>query len=206
MALIEALFMDNGGVLMTNGWDHTLRKKTAETFGIDYEEMDTRHRMIFEFYETGKMTFDEYLKWTVFFERRVFSLQDVKQFVFDAVRPYDEMIDFIKRMRKEHNLKIIMTSNEGRELAVDRIRRFNLKSFFDFFVVSSFVGCRKPDPELYRYAIDLSQIEPSKIVYIDDRPLLIEVGKSLGLRGIHHKSVESTESALNLLLSEASVR
>jgi putative hydrolase of the HAD superfamily len=205
MGFIQALFLDVGGVLITNGWDHALRKKTAETFQVDYEMMNNRHQLIFDTYETGKLTFDEYLKRIIFFEPRQYSLQDVKHFIFEAVRPFNDMINFVKEIRKEYNLKIGVVSNEGRELAVDRIHRFDLPSFIDFFIISSFVHFRKPDPDIYRLAIDVAQVPPSRIAYIDDRLLLIEVAKGLGLQGIHHKSVESTEAALRMLLSKVTV-
>lgn len=200
MALIQALFLDIGGVLMTNGWDHALRRKTAEVFQIDYDEMDSRHQLIFDTYETGKMTFDEYLKKVIFYVQRPYSMQEVKQFIFDAAQAHDDMIELIKTIKARHGLKVGVVSNEGRELAIDRISRFNLQAFVDFFVVSSFVHFRKPDLDIYRLAIDVVQAPPSKIAYIDDRKLLIDVAKGLGIQGIHHTGVKSTEAALNLLI------
>ncbi len=199
MGLVQALFLDIGGVLMTNGWGHELRRETAETFGVDYDEMTARHHLIFDTYETGKLTFDEYLNRIIFYEERNCTLKEVKEFIFNAVRPYEDMLNYIREMKKKHNLKVGVVSNEGRELAVDRIRRFELSSFIDFFVVSSFVHYRKPDADIYRLAIDIAQVPPSNIVYIDDRSLLIEVAKGLGLQGIHHTSLESTQAALGML-------
>jgi putative hydrolase of the HAD superfamily len=205
MQIIQALFLDVGGVLMTNGWDGALRKKAADTFNVDFEEMNTRHNLIFDTYETGKLTLDEYLKRVIFFEPRNYTLQDVKQFIFEAARPYEEMINFVKEIKMHYQLKIGVVSNEGRELAVDRIHRFDLPSFVDFFIISSFVHYRKPDTDIYRLAIDVAQVPPSRIAYIDDRKLLIEVAKGLGIQGIHHKHLESTEAALSLLLNKAGV-
>lgn len=201
MGLVKALLLDIGGVLMTNGWDRVLRKKTAETFGIDYNEMTSRHHLIFDTYETGKLTFDEYLKRIMFFEERSFTPKEVKEFIFNAVKPYEDVIQYIREIKEKHRLKIGVVSNEGRELAVDRISRFDLPSFVDFFIVSSFVHFRKPDADIYRLAIDVVQVPPSNIVYIDDRALLIEVGKGLGLQGIHHTTLEATQAALSMLLS-----
>ncbi len=196
--LIKALFLDVGGVLMTNGWDHRLRMRTAETFGIEYEEMTDRHSLVFDTFETGKLSFDEYLKRIIFYKKRSFSMDEVKHFIFEAVQPYAEMIDYVKKLKKTYQLKIGVISNEGRELAVDRIRRFMLAEFVDFFIISSFVHFRKPDLDIYRLAIDVAQVPPTQTVYIDDRPLLIQVAKSLGLQGIHHTSVEATKAALKL--------
>jgi putative hydrolase of the HAD superfamily len=190
---------------MTGGWDHALRRKTAETFDINYDEMNTRHQLIFDTYETGKMTFDEYLKKVVFYEKRSFTIHDFKQFIFEAVRPYNDMIEFIKEIRKHYNLKIGVVSNEGRELAVDRIHRFDLPTFVDFFIISSFVHFRKPDPDIYRLALDVAQVPPSRVAYIDDRLLLVEVARGLGIQGIHHKTKDSTEAALHLLLNKVGV-
>ena len=37
---ITALFLDIGGVLLTNGWDHNMRARAADKFGLDYAEMN----------------------------------------------------------------------------------------------------------------------------------------------------------------------
>jgi len=197
---VKALLLDVGGVLMTNGWDHSLRAKVAEHFNIELDEMNARHGLVFDTFETGKISFDEYLTMVIFFEKRPYSLQDVKTFVFESVRPFQDTIDYIKAIKAEHNLKIGVVSNEGRELAVDRIRRFELTSFVDFFVVSSFVHYRKPDNDIYHLAIDIVQVPPSQIVYIDDRKLLIETAKRLGVQGIWHESLETTKANLENLL------
>jgi putative hydrolase of the HAD superfamily len=34
---ITALFLDIGGVLLTDGWDHHIRRRAAETFGLNYD-------------------------------------------------------------------------------------------------------------------------------------------------------------------------
>lgn len=193
---IETLFLDIGGVLLTNGWGHELRQKTAEKFGFDYQEFTARHAMIFELFETGRMDFDAYLKWTIFQVKRPFSLEEVKTFIFEAVTPFSEMIAFIKEIKESHGLKVGVVSNEGRELALDRIERFVMRSFIDFFIISSFVKTRKPDPAIYHLAIDIAQTKPEHICYIDDRKLLTEVGKECGLGVIHHTSFSTTKEEL----------
>ncbi len=57
-----ALFLDVGGVLLTNGWDRSMRQRAAETFKLDYDEMDERHHLTFDTYEEGKLSLNEYLK------------------------------------------------------------------------------------------------------------------------------------------------
>ncbi len=87
-------------------------------------------------------------------------------------------------------------SNEGRELTVYRIKKFNMSAFIDFFVSSCFVHFRKPDVDMYRIALDISQAEPARSVYIDDRALFVEIAQGLGIHGIQHTGLESTRAAL----------
>ncbi len=40
---VTTLFLDIGGVLLTNGWDNQARKRAAKTFALDLQEMEQRH-------------------------------------------------------------------------------------------------------------------------------------------------------------------
>ena len=63
---ITALFLDIGGVLLTNGWDHHARKRAAANFKLEWAEMEDRHHLNFGTYEEGKLTLEEYLSRVVF--------------------------------------------------------------------------------------------------------------------------------------------
>ncbi|MBF0506430.1 MAG: HAD-IA family hydrolase [Nitrospirae bacterium] len=193
---ITTLFLDIGGVLLNNGWDRKLRRKAADTFSLDYEEMDERHHLTFGTYEEGKVSLYEYLHQVVFYKERPFTRDDFTAFMFGESRPFTEIIDFIRRLKTRYNLKIAAISNEGRELTIHRIKTFELDSFVDIFVSSCFVHYRKPDVDIYRMALDIARAAPTKTVYIDDRAMFVEVAGNLGIHGIHHTSYESTRTAL----------
>lgn len=193
---IKALFLDVGGVLLTNGWDRSMRKRAAETFKLDYADMDERHHLTFDTFESGKLTLDEYLDRTVFHRNRPFSRNAFKEFMFSQSKPYPEMLGGIRPLKSRYPLKIAVVSNEGRELAMHRVRSFGLDEFVDFFIVSCFVHMRKPDKDLYRMALDVAQVPAEKVAYVEDRLMFVEVAESLGIRGIHHTSFESTREAL----------
>lgn len=198
--MIKGLLVDLGGVLLSNGWDHDLRAFVAKKFNIDYEEFSKRHDSIFDIYERGKLTFDEYLDWTIFYEKRSFTKEELFQFVLQQAKAKMDVIDFVKKIKTDFGLKVCALSNEGKELALDRIKRFDLESFMDFFVISSFVGFRKPDLDIYNLAIALIQIPPHELCYIDDRPLFVERAKDLGIHAIYHETLEKTKMQLIDLL------
>lgn len=193
---ITTLFLDVGGVLLTNGWDRKGRHAAAETFGLDLGEMDERHHLTFDTYEEGKLSLDSYLDRVVFHSPRPFSRDEFRRFMFARSEPLPGMIDLVTRLKKRHHLHIAVVSNEGRELTEHRIRTFGLNTFVDSFVASCFVHIRKPDTDIYTLALDVSQARPQEVAYIDDRAMFVEVASSLQITGILHTDLESTRLKL----------
>lgn len=198
--IYTTLFVDIGGVLLTNGWDHHMRESVAQKFNLNYEEMNSRHALTFDTYEIGKITLDEYLNRIVFYQPRSFSLEAFKECMFSQSQPYPKMIKLIRDIKERYSLRIVSVNNEGRELMIHRINKFHLKEFIDFFVSSGFVGLRKPDEQIYRMALEMAQVDPKEVIYIDDRPMLTEIGQKLGMQSIQHKTFEQTETLLKKML------
>jgi len=192
---ISTLFLDIGGVMLTNGWGRTVRQKAAELFQFDYGEMDERHHLTFNTYEDGKLTLDQYLDQVVFFKPRTFSREDFKKYMYDQSQPFPDMLQYFRDLKTRYHLRIVVLSNEGRELTDYRVKTFKLTEFVDAFVVSSYVHYRKPDKDIYTLALDLSQAQPDEVVYVDDRILFIEVARGLGINSIQHKELATTRAA-----------
>jgi len=193
---ITTLFLDIGGVLLTNGWDHNIRARAAEKFSLDYAEMNERHHLTFDTYEEGKLSLDEYLKRVVFYQPRDFTPDVFKAFMYAQSQPFLEMIELMRGLKTQYSLQVAAVSNEGRELTTYRVRQFNLGTFIDFFVSSCFVHYRKPDEDMYRIALNIAQANAEQVVYIDDRAMFVDVAQGLGIRGIIHTSYQSTSKAL----------
>ncbi|MCC6148219.1 MAG: HAD family phosphatase [Anaerolineaceae bacterium] len=193
---ITTLFLDIGGVLLTNGWDQDIRKRAADKFNLNYEEMNERHHLTFDTYEEGKISLDTYLNRVVFFQERSFSHDEFKAFMYSQSQPFPEMIKLMRQLKAKYNLEIAAVSNEGRELTVHRVQQYKLGAFIDFFISSCFVHYRKPDEDMYRIALDIAQVHPKQVVYIDDRSMFVEVAHGLGIEGIVHTTLETTQKAL----------
>ncbi|MFT3824331.1 MAG: HAD family phosphatase [Chitinophagaceae bacterium] len=194
---ITTLFLDIGGVLLTNGWDRNARKLAASTFSLDLPELEERHHLTFDTYEEGKLTLDEYLSRIVFYEERSFTRDDFKEFMYAQTEPYPEMIDMVCKLKATYGLKIAIVNNEGRELNEYRIRKFRLNRFVDFFISSCFVHFRKPDADIFRIALDIALVQPQEVLYIEDRPMFVSVAEGLGINGLFHENYASTREKLN---------
>ena len=194
---ITTLFLDIGGVLLTDGWDHNARKRAAASFRLDLAEMDDRHHLTFDTYEEGKLTLEEYLGRVVFYKKRPFTRAQFRQFMFAQSNPYPEMIELVPQIKLRHKLKITVGSNEARELNSHRIRTFKLNRFVDSFVSSCFVHVRKPDADIFRLALDIAQARAREVLYIENTPMFVQPAEGLGIRSILHKDFKSTCAKLS---------
>ena len=184
-------------MLLTNAWGHESRQKAAEKFGIDYQEMDILHAFIFNVYEIGSITLDEYLDTVVFNHPRNFSKEEFREFMFAESTELPDMLEWLIGWKRNNpELKIIAINNEGKELNDYRIKKFKLHRFFDAFISSNEVGMRKPDPRIFRMALGVAQASAEECFYFDDRPMLVQAARKLGINAFHHKGFESTKQIL----------
>jgi len=200
---ITCVFVDIGGVLLTNGWDHHERRRAAKHFDLDWREMEERHAMTFEIHEEDKITFQEYLGLVIFHQKRPFTRAQFGRFMCDQSKPYTEMIGMVARLKARHGLKIAVVSNESRELNAYRIRTFKLDSFVDSFISSCFVHLRKPDVNIFRLALDITQAAARNVLYIENTAMFVRIAEGLGIRSILHTDYKSTRAQLASLGLEA---
>ena len=189
---ITTLFLDIGGVLLTNGWDHHARTRAATHFTLELAEMEDRHHLTFDTYEEGKLTLKEYLSRVVFYQKRPFTRAQFRRFMFTQSKPYPEMIALVRKLKAKYGLKIAVVSNEGRELNEYRIRKFKLGGLVDSFISSCFVHVRKPDADIFRLALEIVQAPAGQVVYIENTPMFVQIAEGLGIRSILHTDYRST--------------
>ena len=190
--VIKTLFLDIGGVLLNNGWDHLARRRAAKHFKLNRAEMEQRHGLNFETHEEDKLAFNEYLDRVVFYKKRPFTRAEFRHFMFAQSKPVAGMMELVRSLKARFGLKIIVVSNESRELNAHRISTFKLAGFVDAFISSCFVHLRKPDAAIFQLALDIAQTPVHQVVYIENTPMFIEVAEGFGIRSILHTDYKST--------------
>jgi len=188
------LYSDIGGVLGTNGWDSRLRSSLCAKFGLESDEIERRHHLVFDSFERGFLSFEEYLARVIFFCPREFTLEEVRNFALEGSTPWPENIEFFHHLRTANHLGFALISNEGQGITGHRVQKFGLRKLCDFMVISHFTGLRKPDREIWKLALDLAQADATEAIYVDDREMFVEVARELGFTAIHHTSLQTTRT------------
>jgi putative hydrolase of the HAD superfamily len=145
------------------------------------------------------MSLDQYLDQTVFYSERTFTRDDFKRFMYSCSRPNADALNLARGLAKSKTLRMATINNESRDLNAFRIEKFDLRSIFDVFVSSCFVKLRKPDPAIYRHALDLTQRFPEECCFIDDRTENLVPAQKLGMHTIQMRSADQLQEELDKL-------
>lgn len=186
------LYTDIGGVLGTNGWDTELRRRLCGHFNVDFDDIEERHRLMFDSYERGFLSLVDYLRYVFFSSPRSFTIDDLRDYTFNQSVVWPENVAFFKQVKLANKLKMGLISNEGQGITEHRVGKFGLRQLADFMVISHYVHMRKPDHEIWRLALNLAQAHPHESIYVDDREMFVNVAAELGFTAVHHTCLEGT--------------
>ncbi|HEX9105811.1 MAG TPA: HAD family phosphatase [Longimicrobiales bacterium] len=204
---MRVVMFDIGGVVLTNGWDRVERATLAREFGLDPADFEARHWEWADDLEAGRLPLNDYLDRMVFREPRPFTREQFVAAMEAQSQPLPGMLELVRALRQgagagggsspgNRGFLLCALNNESRELNRYRIDTFGLRELFDVFFSSCYLGVTKPDPAIFRLALDLTQAEPGECVFVDDRPANAEAAASQGMRAIVHRSLEETRAAL----------
>ena len=179
---IDWVLFDVGGVLGTNAWDREQRAEAIAKFGLEQEDFQYRHEEMVGALEAGQVTLDEYLAVTVFCEPRSFSQEDFKKFMFAQSVAWPDSIAIARELAKSGAVRLATLNNESEALNAHRIELFGLRDIFPTFFTSCWLGARKPVRHTYTRVLGMTQAEPARTLFIDDRLQNLAPAASLGIQ------------------------
>jgi putative hydrolase of the HAD superfamily len=198
----DAILFDVGGVLLTNGWDHRERAAAVAQFRLDAESFEAHHLAVVDAWERGVIDLNAYLDAAVFYEPRPFSREDFFAFILGQSQLLPGGALGIVRELAASNLCMLgVLNNEARETNDYRFAHFALRRSFKVALSSCYVGLRKPDPAIYRRALDILGAPPARVLFIDDRPENVAPAADAGMQTIRFEG----EDALRRQLEELGV-
>ncbi|WP_049564717.1 HAD family hydrolase [Nonomuraea sp. SBT364] len=115
--------------------------------------------------------------------------------MFAGFERVEAMYDMLSEVRKA-GLKTCLLSNSWS----NTYPRDGWDEVFDAIVISGEVGMRKPEPGIFRHALDAIGLPGESCVFIDDIEANIVAARTLGITGIHHRDADTTIRELESLL------
>jgi putative hydrolase of the HAD superfamily len=197
---------------LTNGWGKSQRTPVFERLGINIEAYEEMHERVDYYWERGLITAEDFFLQTVLRPNPKLGL------TFDMLWPqvcarskvlHPECLDVLADLRQSGRFRLATLNNESRELNAHRLDAFKLRPLFDYFICSGYVHEMKPNPGIYRSAIDISGYPAGTALLIDDKQENCEAAEALGMHAIWFKSPEQLSAELaeyGIAVQEPSLR
>ncbi len=196
----DAILFDVGGVLLTNGWDRGERAAAAARFGLDAQALEDRNAKVMEAWDRAEIDLHQYLDATVFYEPREFSREEFFAFMRAQSQPLPNgALPILAELAAANPCTIGALNNEARETNEYRFSHFGLRRYFRVAFSSCYVGLRKPEPAIYRRALDILGCPPERVLFIDDREENVAAGLAAGMKAIRFAGADALRGELERL-------
>jgi glucose-1-phosphatase len=195
---IRGIIFDLGNVLIN--FDH--RTAAARLSGIMHKSPEEIYSFFFcsgvaQLFEAGKISPEEFfvkIKAALGIGMEFAAFLPVWNEIFFLTEENKALYLLAKQLKK--NYKTLLLSNIN-ILHFNYLREhFPVFDVFHGIVLSFEAGAVKPDPLIYRKALELMGLCPEEAFYTDDRPDLIEGSRLLGIQGFVYKGVEQFKKDL----------
>ena len=181
--MIKAIIFDMGGVIAL-GY-HKVEKEFKKLYGHPYSTFEKMR--IHKKWNKGEISADEFVE---YISRRYIITTNRESLVRFWTESYKKNIYYDKRILKlvkklKTNFKVYCLSNTINEHAVNDKK---YQKIFDRVFLSSEIGMRKPNREIYRYVLKCIGYKPEEYIFIDDKKLYIEAAQKMGIICIQYKA------------------
>ncbi len=205
MAEIRAIVSDFGGVLTT-----PLLKSFAaiqDDIGISAESLGLAMRnnlaegeeMPLFRLERGEISEDEFLEHLTDGLEPILDhrphLHNFRHMFFDALDPNEKMIELMREL-KARGLTMALLTNNVREWEPLWRSMLPIDEIFETVVDSAFVGCRKPEAEIYELTLERIGMPAEDCLFIDDIGVNCEGAEAIGMSAIHFRDDEQAIAAI----------
>jgi putative hydrolase of the HAD superfamily len=114
--------------------------------------------------------------------------------LFGDIKTDPRMANLVQGLRRRYHTALLSNATD----ILPRLLRehFGLDGLFDVQVISALVGLAKPDPAIFRLALDRLGTVPQAAVFIDDFEPNVTAAATLGIQAIHFVDYETLLLAL----------
>jgi epoxide hydrolase-like predicted phosphatase len=198
-ASIEAVIWDLGGVIVRTE-DLTPRDTLAERLGLSRTEIN---RIVFEgdarlSAQRGEVDGNAHMQ--AISQKFGMDLSEFRRQFFGGDQVDQELVAFIRGLRPGR--KTALLSNALSNLRAYLSEEWKISDAFDLIVVSAEEGLMKPDPAIYRLALERLAVPASAAVFIDDVAANVDAAVAIGMRGLVFQSRAQALTELATLLGQ----
>lgn len=176
--MIKALVLDFGGVLFPiqpylNGVKpEEKRFRLIKQLVIDvYNENE-------ELIKSKKFTKEDFAKQVKEKGKASFTEEELNLIIQSILKIDQKLLDYIRRVKDKYQIFALI--NEAPKWTELRIYFHYLNTIFKDYFISSYLGVRKPDPEIFKILLEKTGLKSSDCLFIDDKAENLNTARALG--------------------------
>lgn len=197
MKNIRFIIFDYGGVIAPKALTRELSKKLSKKTGKDEELIHKALKKKLKKFELGKIKCSVF--WSEFSERTEIKITEIRDILFNIIKPKKEMLHFLSELKNRKQYKLILLSNNIRDISRHLVRNYAMKKYFDRLFFSCYIGKMKPKKAIYKYVLKKLGASPHEVVFIDDKEKNIVGAESVGICGVLFRNLEQLKKDLRNL-------
>ena len=193
--MIEAIIFDFGGVIIPEP-EGDVNRYFSEKFSVPYDLTEATIEKLLLKFQTGDITDKEF--WSTFAtEVGIEMPEDYEKLWLNEASIVPRKPDVVEIVRKlgEAGYKLAILSN-----TIPPYARYNRENDnyngFEYTILSSEAGMKKPNPEFYRLALERIGAQAQDCVYIDDKEKYLKPAEEIGMKTILFTTASQLEDEL----------
>jgi len=127
------------------------------------------------------------------------ELHRFREIYFEALHPNLTMIELMRELKAEGR-RMAMLTNNVKEWEPMWRSMLPVDEIFELVIDSGFVGCRKPEPQIYELTLERLGLPAAACLFIDDLPHNVEGAQKAGLTAIHFRDNEQAIAEIRAAL------
>jgi len=200
--VIKCIVFDIGGVLVPEK-GYVIDRQIAERLGIDEATFAATIRELKFKATAGQISLRELYAKALAELGKTARAEDLLQMHIALYRKMSkerdaELIDLVEEL-KARFLVACLTNTEPEIGEINR--KEGLFAHFHKAYLSTDMGLRKPQPEIYRAVLDDLGFKPEETIFVDDNTEYVRAAQQLGMAGILYRGPGELRKALETVLA-----
>lgn len=200
--MIKAIFFDSAGVILKEGFKSGIaeyEKQNAIPSGQLYQA--AHDFQYWKDFTLGKINEDEYWENVRKNFQGELDIKKVRKIIFDNFYVQQEVVEYARELEKKYTVGVI--TNNPKEWFGYFFEKSGIIDIFAVKAVSGYIRVRKPDIEIFRYALQQADVSGNESIYVDDKPEKVQGAESLGMNVIIYTNIGQLKKDIKSIISKS---
>lgn len=185
--MIKVIFFDWGHTITSSGFIEAKEKinNLLHPYNLDWDAFYPYFKNLYLLRSSGKIKSDkEMSNWLEkILQKENVPFEKIREAIIDSHVIPRENIEIVQKIKK--NYKVGLLTNNIKKWVGKVLKNYGIEDLFDALVVSSEVGAKKPDAEIFYVALKSFAVKPEEAVFVSDEVCDDLVGaKGCGMKTI----------------------